>query len=140
MSSLHQQRGLTLPRLQHVSLPIPTDGQEQVRAFYGRVLGFVEKPVPQSLTDRGLVWFAVGDGEMELHFIPDPNHPANPEESRHICFEVPDLETYRQALAAAGYEINEAGPIFNRPRFFTLDPFGNKLELTTILGSYLATE
>ncbi len=135
MSSIHQRSGLKLPRLQHVSLPIREGSQEIVRAFYGDLLGLSEKPVPTSLQHRNLVWFAVGDYEMELHFVPDTYLP-NPAESRHFCLEVEDLESYRQRLSAGGYEIIEAEPIPFRPRFFCHDPFGNRLEFTTIEGNY----
>lgn len=122
-------------RLQHASLPVPAGAQEAVRAFYGGVLGLEEKPCPRSLAGRGLVWFAAGDGEMELHFIPDPLRP-HPDESRHICLEVEDVESYRRRLVEAGHEIIEAETIPNRPRFFSRDPFGNRVEFTTILGDY----
>ena len=60
------------PRLQHVSCSIPVGAQDAIRAFYGRVLGLEEKPTPKVLADRNVIWFSVGDNEMELHFIPDP--------------------------------------------------------------------
>lgn len=123
------------PRLQHASMTIPADSQNKVRAFYGGILGLTEKPTPQSLAHLHLVWFAAGDGEMELHFLPDP-HLQDSADPRHICLEVDDLEAYRRKLTEAGVRIIEAEPIPNRPRFFCLDPFGNRLELTTIQGDY----
>ena len=59
-------------RLQHVSCSVPAGSHEAVRAFYGKVLGLEEKPSPKSLASLNLVWFSVGDNEMELHFIPGP--------------------------------------------------------------------
>ena len=123
------------PRLQHASMTIPAGAQDEVRAFYGGILGLTEKPTPQSLAHLNLVWFAAGEGEMELHFLPGPYIPdsANP---GHICLAVDDLEEYRRRLMEAGVKIIEAEPIPNRPRFFCHDPFGNRLELTTIQGDY----
>ena len=140
MSSIYGQRGLRLPRLQHASFGVPSNAQEAVRAFYGGVIGLTEKTVPHALADLGLVWFAVGDGEMELHFVPDPEHPANPAEARHICLEVDDLDLYRRKVTEAGYETFDAVPIPQRPRFFCCDPFGHRLEFTTIQGDYLDAE
>lgn len=123
------------PRLQHASLVIPPGGQDTVRVFYGGVLGLQEKQPPRTLAHLNLVWFAAGEGEMELHFVPGPTLP-NEADQRHICLVVEDLEDYRRRLTEAGVMIIQAEPIPNRPRFFCLDPFGNRLELTTIQGDY----
>jgi catechol 2,3-dioxygenase-like lactoylglutathione lyase family enzyme len=135
MQSKHEKAGRKLPRLQHVSLSIPDGSQEQIRAFYGGLLGFKEKQVPEILAPRGLVWFAAGDGEMELHFVPD-TYLQRPEEARHFCLEVDDVDAYRVKLEQAGYALIEAEVIPHRPRFFLVDPAGNHLELTTILADY----
>ena len=122
-------------RLQHVSTPYPRGRQEEVRAFYGDVLGLVEKPVPDSLVDQELVWFEAGPPDLELHFLPDPV-PPDFVAQRHFCLEVGDLDGWRRKLEGAGVETSEQTPIPNRPRFFCRDPFGNLIELTTILGDY----
>lgn len=114
---------------------IPPGTQDAVRAFYGGLLGLEEKSPPSSLSHRQLVWFAAGEGEMELHFMPDPN-PPDGTDRRHICLVVEDLEEYRGRLTQAGVTIIPADPIPFRPRFFCRDPFGNLLELTTIQGDY----
>jgi catechol 2,3-dioxygenase-like lactoylglutathione lyase family enzyme len=106
-----------------------------VRAFYGGMLGLVEKPVPASLADQELVWFEAGPSELELHFLPDPV-PPDPAAQRHFCLEVDDLEGWRRRLESAGIETSDQTPIPNRPRFFCRDPFGSLIELTTILGDY----
>ena len=123
------------PRLQHAAMNVPPGSQEKVRAFYGEILGLEEKQPPQSLTHLKLVWFAAGEGEMELHFRPDSN-PPDGTDRRHICLVVDDLEDYRRRLTEAGATITSAEPIPNRPRFFCRDPFGNLLEFTTIQGDY----
>ena len=122
-------------RLQHVSTPYPRGRQAEVRAFYGDVLGLVEKPVPDSLVDQELVWFEAGPPDLELHFLPDPV-PPDFVAQRHFCLEVGDLDGWRRKLEGAGVETSEQTPIQNRPRFFCRDPFGNLIELTTILGDY----
>jgi catechol 2,3-dioxygenase-like lactoylglutathione lyase family enzyme len=124
-------------RLQHVSTPYPRGRQEDVRAFYGGVLGLVEKAVPASLADRELVWFEAGPLELELHFLPDPVL-ADRAAQRHFCLEVDDLESWRKRLREAEVETSDDTPIPNRPRFFCRDPFGNLIELTTIMGDYQA--
>lgn len=123
------------PRLQHVSVIIHEGGQETARAFYGGVLGLEEKEPPNSLAHLHLVWFIVGEGEMELHCSPDGPKPHG-DEANHLCLAVDDLDEYRRRLTDAGVAITEAEPIPYRPRFFCCDPFGNLLELTTIEGDY----
>ena len=123
------------PRLQHAAMNVPPGSQEKVRAFYGEILGLEEKQPPQSLTHLKLVWFAAGEGEMELHFRPDSN-PPDGTDRRHLCLVVDDLEDYRRRLKEAGATITSAEPIPNRPRFFCRDPFGNLVEFTTIQGDY----
>jgi catechol 2,3-dioxygenase-like lactoylglutathione lyase family enzyme len=122
-------------RLQHVSTPYRRGAQADVRAFYGGVLGLVEKPVPDSLAGQELVWFEAGPDEVELHFLPDPV-PPDAAAQRHLCLEVSDLDGWRRKLESAGVETSDQEPIPNRPRFFCRDPFGNLIELTTILGDY----
>ncbi len=126
---------MTGPRLQHTSMLIPPGAQEAVRAFYGGIIGLAEKQPPQSLAHLNLVWFAAGEGEMELHFLPDP-HPPDGTDQRHICLVVDDLEDYRRRLTEAGMTITSAEPIPHRPRFFCRDPFGNRVEFTMIQGDY----
>jgi catechol 2,3-dioxygenase-like lactoylglutathione lyase family enzyme len=102
-----------------------------VRAFYGALLGLKEIPVPHTLKDLGLVWFAAGADALELHFF--PGIPA-PDDPRHLCLEVEDLETTRRQLQTAGYAPYDDIPIPLRPRFFCRDPFGNLIEFTTLMG------
>jgi catechol 2,3-dioxygenase-like lactoylglutathione lyase family enzyme len=122
-------------RLQHVSLPYPRGRQDDVRAFYGELLGLAEKPIPVTLAHLDLVWFEAGPDELELHFLPDEVAP-DPRARRHFCLEADDLDAVRSRLAEAGFEPTEQEPIPNRPRFFSRDPFGNLIEFTTILGDY----
>jgi catechol 2,3-dioxygenase-like lactoylglutathione lyase family enzyme len=103
-----------------------------VRAFYGRLIGLEEKQPPAALAESRLVWFAAGEGELEIHFIPTTEPLV--ENEQHFCLAVDDVDAYRERLSAAGVTIIEATPIPGRPRFFCRDPFGNLVELTTLLG------
>src|SRR5438067_12497603 len=127
------------PRLQHAAMNVARGSQEKVRAFYGGILGLEEKQPPQSLAHLNLVWFAAGEGEMELHFRPDP-HPPDGTDRRHLCLVVDDLEDYRRRLTEAGATPTHAAPIPYRPRFFCRDPLGHLLEVTTIQGDYRAAQ
>ena len=123
------------PRLQHTAVIIAQGGQDAARAFYGDLLGLEEKDPPTSLAHLHVVWFAVGEGEMELHCSPNGPLPVDNEQN-HFCLVVDDLDAYRKRLTEAGVAITEADPIPYRPRFFCRDPFGNLVELTAIEGDY----
>jgi len=113
-------------RIQHVSITAPLDGVETARQFYGGVLGFREKPVPETLAGLNiLVWFDVGSDELHVVAEDDSSRARS---RRHVCFEVEDLNAVRSALERAGYAPYDAAPIPGRPRFFCRDPFGNLLE------------
>ncbi len=122
-------------RLQHVSLPIPPGAQEQGREFYGEVVGLSEKTPPAVLVPSGVVWFDAGDGDRELHLVPDPDG-LTPGAKRHFCFEVDDVPGTRARFDSAGFETFDQSVIPNRPRFFCRDPFGNLIEVLAIEGPY----
>jgi catechol 2,3-dioxygenase-like lactoylglutathione lyase family enzyme len=116
-------------RLQHVSVPMPPGRLEDARAFYSGVLGLAEKPVPASLGE-GLLWLAAGQDELEVHLFPDRER-ANARQ--HFALAVDDLDEVRARLEERGHAVEEAVPIPNRPRLYTRDPFGNRIELTELL-------
>lgn len=124
---------MSKPRIQHVSIPRPPGSQAQARAFYGELLGLEELPLPDTFHGEDLVWFRLG--ETELHCFAE--EPADDRSRRHFCIEVDRLDWLRERLASAGYAPWDASVIPGRPRFFCRDPFGNAIEFTTILGSYL---
>ena len=122
-------------RLQHASIPMPPDGGTEARRFYGEAMGMREIPKPEGLRHLTVVWFAAGDGGDEVHCFADeslgPNNPA-----QHLCLEVDDIDAYRKRFADHGVAVEETEEIYNRPRFFVRDPFGNRVEVTQILGEF----
>ena len=121
----------TLPRIQHVSIPRPSGEETAVSArnFYGELLGLPEIPVPDSLAGRGLIWFQLGATEIHI-FVEDFEGGAK---GSHFCIAVVDYQAVRQKLEGAGVFVRDTTPIPGRPRFFTRDPFGNSIEISTIL-------
>jgi len=117
-------------------VPRPPGSHARTRAFYGELLGLAEKPVPQSIEHLDLIWYDLGEGEVELHLFAEEPPEVADRSGRHFCVEVDDLAAIRARLTSAGYEPWDPDPIPNRPRFFCRDPFGNIIEFTTILGSY----
>jgi len=119
-------------RLQHVSVPRPRGSADQARRFYGGILGLEEIAVPATLAHLDLVWYRLGDDE--LHLFEDERGVGHA--AQHFCLQVDDVDALRRRLAAAGVAIGEEPEILNRPRFSVRDPFGNLIEVTTILGAY----
>jgi len=119
-------------RLQHVSVPRPRGSADQARRFYGGILGLEEIAVPATLAHLDLVWYRLGDDE--LHLFEDERGVGHA--AQHFCLQVDDVDALRRRLAAAGVAIGEEPEILNRPRFTVRDPFGNLIEVTTILGAY----
>lgn len=119
--------------LHHVSIPVLPGQLEAGREFYTRALGLEEIPAPVEFGQGRVVWFRLGDRELHLFKEDDANTPLS---ERHLALEVDDLDAARQRFDAHGVAVEEADPIHNRPRLYVRDPFGNKLEITQILGPY----
>jgi catechol 2,3-dioxygenase-like lactoylglutathione lyase family enzyme len=128
-----QERMMSRPRVQHVSIPRPPGSADQARSFYSTLLGLEEVPPPPSIRHLDLVWYRLGTTELHL-FAEEPTFDSS---GRHFCMEVDDLESLRTRLIAGGYTPEESLVIPGRPRFFCRDPFGNSIEFTTILSDYL---
>ncbi len=123
-------------RLHHVSVPMPPGGNARAREFYGSRLGLREKSVPDSLDANHIIWFDLGPDGDELHVFTEQGN--GPSVGAHLCIQVEDVLAWRQTLADNGVDIEETERIVNRPRFFVRDPFGNRLEITQVLGDYTA--
>lgn len=121
-------------KIQHASLPMPAGGNDEARRFYVHVLGLTEITPPEVLGTERFVWLAAGDGGHEIHMFTEDPHEKSP--GLHICLEVDDQAKVRARLEEHGFPTRDTDAITNRPRFFTSDPFGNRVEICSILGPY----
>ena len=110
--------------LDHVQIAIPQGGENQARAFFTGLLGMTEMPKPANLSPTGC-WFT--GGTMNLHVGVDP--AFRPATKAHPALLVDDLAALRQRLSAGGCKICDDRPVAGYARFFTEDPFGNRIEL-----------
>ena len=110
--------------LDHVQLAIPEGGEDQARAFYAGLLGMTELPKPRNLSPSGC-WFT--GGTVNLHIGVDP--AFRPQAKAHPALLVDDLAGLRARLAQAGRVVRDNKPVPGYARFFTEDPFGNRIEL-----------
>jgi len=111
--------------IDHVQLAMPAGGDDDARAFYGRVLGLPERPKPPNLAARGGCWF--GAEGVELHLgVEDGFRPAR---KAHPALLVDDLPALVRRLRVAGVDVVEDEPLPGYDRVYVADPFGNRLEL-----------
>ena len=110
--------------LDHVQLAIPAGGEGQARWFFGGLLGMTEVPKPANLSPSGC-WFTGGGAALHIGVDPD----FRPAKKAHPALVVDDLAALRDRLAAEGCVIREDKPVEGYVRFFTEDPFGNRIEL-----------
>jgi catechol 2,3-dioxygenase-like lactoylglutathione lyase family enzyme len=111
-------------RIHHVQLLCPPGSESVARAFYRGVLGFDELPKPPVLAIRGGCWFRAGG--IELHVSIDPEFA--PASKAHPGLLWPDLDHLADRLCAAGRPVRWDGDFPGMRRFYTDDPFGNRLE------------
>ena len=123
-------------RLQHASVPMPAGGAGDGRKFYGEALGMTEVEAPKGMGPGPFVWFRAGDDGHEIHLYTQ-REDSGRSPGQHFCLQVDDPDAFRRRLEEHGYVTEDTAPIRNRPRFFTMDPFGNRVEIAAILGDYL---
>ena len=113
-----------LKDIDHVQLAMPEGREDAARAFYGAVLGLPEIAKPPNLRSRGGVWFDLGHRQVHLGVQAD----FRPATKAHPAFLTDDLEGLRTRLHSQGFPIIEDEPLPGFDRFYSTDPFGNRLE------------
>ena len=111
--------------IDHVQIAMPVGGEELARGFYGAALGLEEKPKPPVLAKRGGAWFEQGD--IKIHLGVEANF--KPAKKAHACFVVKDLSAMEQKMKHLGFDVTPDSAIAEVKRFFTADPFGNRIEI-----------
>jgi catechol 2,3-dioxygenase-like lactoylglutathione lyase family enzyme len=114
-----------------VQLAAPPGCEDEARRFFGDLLGLEEVEKPEPLRSRGGAWFALGGGD-QLHVgIEDPFTPAR---KAHPAFRVSseELDELAARLDAAGERVEWDDSLPGVRRFYTADPWGNRLELLEI--------
>ena len=117
-------QGASITGIDHVQVAVPAKAEEQCRAFYVRLLGMEELTKPPVLAARGGIW--VKAGPQELHCGVEAEF--QPARKAHPAFAVKHLDDLAARVEASGYKVawDDTNPAIRR--FFTHDPFGNRLE------------
>ena len=115
----------TFDSLHHVQLAIPSGSEDACRTFWGEVLGLDEVEKPPVLAARGGCWFRGGGVEVHLG-VEDPFAPAR---KAHPGIVVRGIDALAARLEAHGSDVRWDDDFPGMRRFYTADPFGNRLEM-----------
>jgi catechol 2,3-dioxygenase-like lactoylglutathione lyase family enzyme len=113
-------------RIDHVQLAAPAGCEPEARRFFGELLELTEVEKPAPLRGRGGAWFALGDGQ-QLHLGVERDFA--PARKAHPALAVDDLDALAARLHAAGAPVEWDDAIPGVRRFYTADPWGNRIEL-----------
>jgi ribosomal-protein-serine acetyltransferase len=113
--------------LDHVQVAAPVGSESDARRFYGDLLGLPELEKPEALRGRGGVWFACGAQQLHVGVVDD----FSPARKAHPALRVgrADLDAIAKRLAAAGSAVHWDDKIPGTHRFYTADPWDNRIEL-----------
>jgi catechol 2,3-dioxygenase-like lactoylglutathione lyase family enzyme len=113
--------------LDHVQVAAPVGCESAAREFYGELLGLPELEKPEALRGRGGAWFACGAHQLHVGVTEDfsPATKAHPA----LLVRLADLDRIAERLAAADSPVQWDEAIPGTRRFYTTDPWGNRVEL-----------
>lgn len=117
--------------LDHVQVAAPVGSESEARSFYGELLGLSELEKPEALRGRGGVWFTCGAQQLHVGVVDD----FSPAKKAHPALRVnrADLDAIAERLAVAGSTVQWDDAIPGTRRFYTADPWGNRIELLAVM-------
>jgi catechol 2,3-dioxygenase-like lactoylglutathione lyase family enzyme len=113
--------------LDHVQIAAPRGCEAEARRFYGALLGLAEIEKPEPLRGRGGAWFQAGAQQLHVGVEDDfaPARKAHPA----LRVEAGALAGLAERVAAAGATVRWDESLDATRRFYTEDPWGNRIEL-----------
>lgn len=119
--------------IDHVQVAAPSGGEAEARRFYGEVLGLEEIPKPAGVASTGGAWFRCGSQGLHVGVM----EPFAPSLKGHPGFAVAtgqDLADLAARLEGAGKPVEWDDRLDGVKRFYTSDPWGNRIELCVPAG------
>ena len=118
--------------IDHVQVAAPMGSEDEARRFYGELLRLPELAKPPALQARGGVWFACGAHQLHVGI----SEPFAPADKAHPALQVrlAELDGLAARLTEAGAPVRWDDAIPGTRRFYTADPWGNRIELVGIDG------
>ncbi len=112
--------------LDHVQVAAPRGCEAEARRFYGTLLGLAEVEKPESLRGRGGVWFRCGGSScMSGSRTTSRRRKAHPA----IRVAAGELDVLAERLRDAGEQVVWDEALAGVRRFYSQDPWGNRIEL-----------
>ena len=113
--------------LDHVQIAAPRGCEAEPSRFFGGLLELEEIEKPEPLRARGGVWFRLGAQQLHIG-VEEPFALAR---KAHPAFSVPaeELDAFADRLAAAGENVEWDDALPDVRRFYTADPWGNRIEV-----------
>ncbi len=112
----------------HIQIAAPKGCEAAGRRFFGELFGLEELPKPAPLAARGGLWFRLGAAQLHIGVEAD----FRPAKKAHLAIRMRDEAALRalfDRLVAAGVAAEMNREIEGAVRFFTEDPWGNRLEV-----------
>jgi len=118
---------VSIDGLDHVQLAAPPGCETAARRFFGQLLGLVELEKPSPLRARGGVWFQAGGQQLHIGV----EQAFAPARKAHPAFRVAlgTLDELAARLQEGGAEVQWDEELPGVRRFYTEDPWGNRIEL-----------
>lgn len=103
---------------------MPAGEEEVARRFFVGVLGMTELDKPAALVARGGAWFRGAGAEIHLG-VEEGFRPAG---KAHPGLLADDLDELARRLQESGQPVSWDDGFPGHRRFYSADPFGNRLE------------
>ena len=116
-------------RLDHVQLAAPPGCEAAAREFYGGLLGLPEIAKPEPMRASGGVWFALAGQELHIGVVAAGFEPARKAHPGLAVDDDAELDALAARLAESGARVEWDDRYPGVRRFFTADPWGNRVEL-----------
>lgn len=110
--------------LDHIQLAMPPGQEETARMFFRDTLGMSDNEKPEALASRGGCWFRAGSVIVHLGVEED----FISQKKAHPAFCVTDINRLADTLGKEGFALAWDEALPGRKRFYTTDPFGNRIE------------
>jgi catechol 2,3-dioxygenase-like lactoylglutathione lyase family enzyme len=112
--------------LDHVQIAAPAGCETEARWYFSEILGLTEIEKPEPLRPRGGAWFALGAQQLHVGV----EEPFSPARKAHPALRLApdDLATLAVRLSDAGLEVAWDDALPDTRRFYSRDPWGNRLE------------
>jgi catechol 2,3-dioxygenase-like lactoylglutathione lyase family enzyme len=114
--------------LDHVQVAAPPNAEPEARRFYGSLLGLPEIEKPPGLAETGGAWFACGAQQLHVG-VQDPFLASRKAHPGLAVADAATLDVLAGRLASAGAPVRWDDRLPEVRRFYTEDPWGNRIEL-----------